>query len=316
MASTLESYFIYLKLEKGLSENTMKAYRRDLQKWSRFLSDAHIALEEAGTEHIRDFLVDLADQSLKARSQARLVSALKSYYHFLIFRDLRDDDPTELLETPRIGFKLPNVLSLDEVENIMNAVDLSGNAQGVDGHRNRAILEVLYGSGIRVSELVELKISECFLDEGYMKVEGKGSKQRLVPLSSQAVIQIRLWNEGRKLLNIKSGEQNYLFLNRYGSRLTRAMIFVIVRDVSIRAGIKRKISPHVFRHSFATHLLQNGANLRAIQQLLGHESITTTELYTHVDMSYLRKVINEHHPLYKYRPAAQDTAKKNELFSN
>lgn len=204
-------------------------------------------------------------------------------------------DPTELLESPKIGLYLPDVLSLTEIDDMIACIDLSSRL----GHRNKAIIETLYGSGVRVSELTGLKLSNIYADEGYMQVEGKGNKQRLVPVSPVALQQIGLWLADRKLLDIKKGNEDFLFLNNRGSRLTRAMIFEIVKQLSSLAGIRKPVSPHTFRHSFATHLLENGANLRVIQQLLGHESITTTELYTHMDMSYLRDTVLQYHPLYK-----------------
>ena len=293
--SILDEYHLYLKLEKSLSENTTMAYERDLSKLVDYLNDAHIKLEDAQMEHLRDFLIEISELGIHPRSQARVLSSIKSFYHFLIYRNIIEDDPTELLESPRIGLHLPEVLSLDEVDKIVAAIDLSK----AEGQRNKAILEVLYGSGLRVSELVNLKMSNLYLDEAYMLVEGKGSKQRLVPLSPQALKQIELWKIDRNALNIQKNNEDYLFLNRRGKQLTRAMIFEIVKSLSEKAGIEKNISPHTFRHSFATHLLENGANLRVIQQLLGHESITTTELYTHIDLSYLRQTILEFHPMNK-----------------
>ena len=213
----------------------------------------------------------------------------------MLFRSKRDDDPTELLESPKIGLRLPEVLAVDEIDKMIAAIDLSKP----EGQRNKTMLEVLYGSGLRVSELINLQISNLYLDEGYMLVEGKGSKQRLVPLSQLSINQILLWKMDRNALDIKKGHENFVFLNRRGMQLTRAMIFTIVKDLAELAGIRKKVSPHTFRHSFATHLLENGANLRAIQQLLGHESITTTELYTHIDIHFLKKTIMDCHPMLK-----------------
>ena len=289
----LDEYHLYLKLEKSLSENTTKAYERDLAKLIEYLNEARIKLENAQTEHLRDFLVEISNLDVHPRSQARILSGIKSFYHFLIYRNMRDDDPTELLESPKIGLHLPEVLSLVEVDKIIGAIDLSK----AEGQRNKAIVEVLYGSGLRVSELVNLKLSNVYLAEGYMLVEGKGNKQRLVPLSPQSIKQIEFWKIDRNLLQIQKDNEDYLFLNRRGKKLTRAMIFEIVKNFAERAGLQKNVSPHTFRHSFATHLLENGANLRAIQQLLGHESITTTELYTHIDINYLRQTILEFHPL-------------------
>jgi integrase/recombinase XerD len=222
------------------------------------------------------------------------LSSIKSYYNFLIYKNIISDDPTALLEAPKIGLRLPEVLTVQEIDEIIQAIDLSKP----EGHRNKAIIETLYGSGLRVSELVNLQISNIYTAEGYMLVLGKGSKQRLVPLSPESLKQIEIWLHDRNALNIKREDTDILFLNRRGGRLTRAMIFEIVKRLAVLAGIQKTVSPHTFRHSFATHLLENGANLRAIQQLLGHESITTTELYTHIDVHFLRETILKYHPLY------------------
>lgn len=290
-----EEYHLYLKLEKSLSNNTIDAYERDLLKLSHYLEEAHILAEEADTEVLRDFVIEIANLGIHPRSQARIISSIKSFYHFLIYKNKREDDPTELLESPKIGLKLPEVLSITEIDSIVAAIDLSKP----EGQRNKAIIETLYGSGLRVSELINLQLSKIYLNEGYMLVEGKGSKQRLVPLSEPSVKQIELWKIDRNLMNIQKGNEDILFLNRRGARLTRAMIFEIVKNLAALAGIRKNVSPHTFRHSFATHLLENGANLRAIQQLLGHESITTTELYTHIDVHFLRQTIMDFHPMNK-----------------
>jgi len=293
MLPILDEYHLYLKLEKGLSNNTIEAYESDLLKLSGYLSDAHIALETATNEQLRDFIIEISSLGIHPRSQARILSSIKSFYHFLIYKNILDNDPTELLESPKIGLRLPEVLSVNEIDDIVQAIDLSKP----EGQRNKAIIEVLYGSGLRVSELIGLQLSKLYIDEGYMLVEGKGSKQRLVPLSPQSIKQIGLWKIDRNTLKIKKGHEDSLFLNRRGSKLTRDMIFKIVKDLALLAGIRKNVSPHTFRHSFATHLLENGANLRAIQQLLGHESITTTELYTHIDVHYLRETILKCHPM-------------------
>ena len=297
MLPILDEYHLYLKLEKALSNNTIEAYESDLLKLSAYLMDAHTSLEEAETVHLRDFIIEISSLGIHPRSQARILSSVKSFYHFLIYRNLRGDDPTELLESPKIGLRLPEVLSVAEIDSIVQAIDLSK----AEGPRNKAIIEVLYGSGLRVSELIGLQMSKLYIDEGYMLVEGKGSKQRLVPLSPQSITQIGLWKIDRNALQIQKGHEDILFLNRRGATLTRAMIFTIVKDLTALAGIRKNVSPHTFRHSFATHLLENGANLRAIQQLLGHESITTTELYTHIDVHFLRKTILECHPMNKQK---------------
>ncbi|GAB1416459.1 site-specific tyrosine recombinase XerD [Paludibacter sp.] len=290
-----KEYYYYLKFEKGLSDNTVKAYENDLCKLSDYLDEAKIHLIDAEAKHLHDFIIEISSMGIHPRTQARILSGIKSYYGYLIYKNKREDDPTELLESPKIGLRLPEVLSVDEIDKIIGVIDLSKQ----EGSRNKTIIEVLYGSGIRVSELVNLKISNLNIDDGYMLVEGKGSKQRLVPLSPKSISQLRIWTIDRNMLNIKKGHEDFVFLNRRGAKLTRAMIFKLVKDYAELAGIKKNISPHTFRHSFATHLLENGANLRAIQQLLGHESITTSELYTHVDMRFLKKTIIDYHPLLK-----------------
>ncbi len=295
MSSVFEEYHLYLKLEKSLSGNTIAGYENDLRKLTDFLNDAHVKAEDANYEILRDFIVEISGMGIHPRSQARIISGIKSFYHFLLYKNRIEDDPTILLESPKIGLHLPEVLSLAEIDAIVDAIDLSKP----EGQRNKAIIEVLYGSGVRVSELIGLQISRLSLDEGFMLVEGKGSKQRLVPLSPKSVRQIELWKVDRNQLKIQKGNEDFLFLNRRGVQLTRAMIFTIVKDLTALAGIRKNVSPHTFRHSFATHLLENGANLRAIQQLLGHESITTTELYTHIDVNFLRKTILEFHPMNK-----------------
>jgi len=293
MDGVLREYLYYLKVEKGLSENSVAAYRRDIEKLHSFLKDAHIDLLTAEREHLSDFLIELSSLGIHARTQARILSGLKSFYRFLIYRDRRTDDPTELLGAPKIGLHLPEVLSLNEIDAMILAIDLSKP----EGQRNKTIIEMLYGSGLRVSELVNLKLSNLYTEEGYMLVEGKGSKQRLVPVSKKAQQELKRWYIDRNLLTIVKGQEDFVFLNRRGHQLTRAMIFTIIKQLAELAGIRKSVSPHTLRHSFATHLLENGANLRAIQQLLGHESITTTELYTHIDIHFLKKTIEEFHPL-------------------
>ena len=290
--SVLKKYHAYLVLEKSLSPNTVEAYERDILYFLNYLDDAHLDFLTIERVHLSDFMVELCEMGLQARSQARIVSGIKSFYRFLLYDECIKNDPTEMLEVPEIGFRLPEVLTVEEIDQIVCAIDLSKP----EGHRNRAIIETLYGSGLRVSELVGLKISNIYFEQKYMKVEGKGSKQRLVPISDEAEKQIKLWMLDRTLLPIKRGEEDYHFLNRRGGHLTRVMIFTIIKRLAAEVGIKKNISPHTFRHSFATHLLENGANLRAIQQLLGHESIMTTEIYTHVDVKLLRKEIISKHP--------------------
>jgi len=296
MLSLNDEYHLYLKLEKALSDNSIEAYERDLLKLETYLADLHVKAEDASNEILRDFIIEIASLGIHPRSQARVLSSIRSFYHFLIYKNKRDDDPTELLESPKTGLRLPEVLSVKEIDRIIEAIDLSK----AEGQRNKAIIETLYGSGLRVSELINLELSKIYFAEGYMLVEGKGSKQRLVPLSPQSIRQIELWKVDRNLLRVKKGSEDVLFLNRRGGKLTRAMIFTIVKELAAMAGIRKNVSPHTFRHSFATHLLENGANLRAIQQLLGHESITTTELYTHIDVHFLRETILEFHPLNKH----------------
>lgn len=293
MRSISDEYIYYLQFEKGLSAHSVDAYRNDLLKLESYLRDAGIQPVEAQHIHLKDFVIEISDLGVSPRTQARIISGIRSFYHFLLYKNLRDDDPTELLESPKTGLQLPEVLSLPEIDRIIASVDMSKP----EGHRNRAMLEVLYGSGVRVSELTGLLKSRLYSEEGYMLVEGKGSKQRLVPLSPAALKQIELWLTDRLQWPVQKGQEDFLFLNRRGSRLTRAMIFTMVRSLTEAAGIHKKVSPHTFRHSFATHLLENGANLRAIQQLLGHESITTTEIYTHIDIQFLKKTIEDCHPM-------------------
>lgn len=288
----LKKYHSFLLLEKSLSRNTIAAYERDLQKFLHYLSEAKIDYKSVNLEYLRDFLIDLSEVGIHPRSQARIVSGIKSFYKFLLYVDEIQNDPTDLLEIPKIGRYLPEVLSIEEINRIVAVIDLSK----LEGQRNRAIIETLYGSGIRVSELINLKISMINFDEDYMQVEGKGSKQRLVPISEEEKQQINLWLLDRNKLNIQKGHEDFLFLNRRGKKLTREMIFNIIKQLGQLAGIRKNISPHTFRHSFASHLLEGGANLRAIQQLLGHESILTTEIYTHMDMTYLRETILQFHP--------------------
>jgi integrase/recombinase XerD len=288
----LKKYNSFLLLEKSLSKNTIEAYEKDLEKLLVYLTDAKINYLEATVEHLRDFLIELNDLGITARSQARIISGVKSFYRFLQYEEHIEDDPTDLLEMPKLGKHLPEVLSVEEINLLIFAIDLSTN----EGQRNRAIIETLYGSGLRVSELIGLKLSNISFDEAYMKVEGKGNKQRLVPISEESLKQINLWLIDRNNLSIVKGHEDYLFLNRRGAQLTRVMIFTIIKRLSEAAGIKKNISPHTLRHSFATHLLEGGAHLRAIQQLLGHESILTTEIYTHMDLNFLRETVLQFHP--------------------
>ena len=288
----IENYYIYLRLEKGLSENTLSAYKRDISKLQSFLSKQNIELEAVDSDLLHQFVIWMAETRIKPRSQARILSGLRSFYHFLLHEDVIQSDPTTMIDMPNIGSRLPSVLTVEEIDRMIRVIDLSKP----DGQRNRAIIEVLYGCGLRVSELVNLKMSELYLDEQFLMVIGKGNKQRLVPISSVAIKEIEKYKFDRNQLPIKKGEEDVLFLNRLGHRLTRVMVFYIIKKHAGLAGITKQISPHTLRHSFATHLLEGGANLRVIQEMLGHESITTTEIYTHLDTDYLRSEIMSCHP--------------------
>lgn len=298
-ALIVRKYKQYLKLEKSLSPNTQDAYLTDLDKLLRFLEAEHIDLLGTTLEDLQRFAAGLHDIGIHPRSQARILSGVKSFFHFLVLADYLEGDPSELLEGPKIGFRLPEVLSVEEIDRIIDAIDLSTN----EGQRNRAILETLYSCGLRVSELCNLKISDLYFDEGFIRVEGKGSKQRLVPISPRAVKEITYWLQQRNTeWRIKKDFEDYLFLARWGNGISRIMVFHLIKELAEKAGIAKSISPHTFRHSFATHLLEGGANLRAIQSMLGHESIATTEIYTHIDRNKLRSEIIEHHPRsIKYR---------------
>ncbi len=285
-------YHAFLTLERGLSENTRICYMTDFDRLNNWLNDIGRDIVTATADNIQGFIVDLHQIGINPRSQARIISGLKSLYRYLKLENIIDSNPTLLLETPHIGRKLPEVLSVDEIDAMVNAIDM----QKAEGQRNRAIIETLYGCGLRVSELCDLRINNINFDEGLLMVIGKGDKQRLVPMSEVSIEQVKLWFDDRSRLNIKRGQESYVFLNRRGSRLTRMMIFYIVRDLAAMAGIRKTISPHTLRHSFATHLLEGGANLRAIQQMLGHESISTTEIYLHLDKSHLREEILRYHP--------------------
>ncbi len=288
----IKKYKQYLRLEKSLSPNTLTAYLTDLEKLLRFLEGEQVALFETTLEDLQHFAAGLHDIGIHPRSQARILSGIKSFFHFLMLADYIESDPSELLEGPKIGFKLPEVLTVEEIDRIIAAVDMDKN----EGQRNRAILETLYSCGLRVSELCNLKISDLYFEEGFIKVEGKGSKQRLVPISPRAIKEIEYWRIDRSQGRIKKGFEDFLFLARWGNGISRIMVYHLVQELAEKAGITKKISPHTFRHSFATHLLEGGANLRAIQSMLGHESIATTEIYTHIDRNMLRSEIIEHHP--------------------
>lgn len=292
--SYIKSYQSYLRIERGLSKNTIDNYTFDIERLCLFLDNNSISVSPIliNEETIQLFIYNVAKE-VNARSQARIISGLKSFFSYLLFEDYRTDNPLELIETPRIGRKLPDTLSIIDIDRLIAAVDLSTN----EGERNRAILETLYGCGLRVSELVSLKISDLFFEEGFVKITGKGNKQRFVPIGSYTQNYIEIYkNHVRTHLNIQKGHEDTLFLNRRGRQLTRAMIFTIIKDLAIKIDLNKVISPHTFRHSFATHLLENGADLRSIQLMLGHESITTTEIYVHLDRKHLSEIMNSFHP--------------------
>ena len=287
-----KEYHAYLKLEKGLSANSVEAYERDYQRLKTYM-DAHgVDVVRASFDDLQAFVFDTFKDVASVRTQARLIAGIHSFYRFLLYHHYIEQDPSELLETPKKELHLPDVLSLNEIARMIAQIDMSKS----ESHRNRAIIEMLYGSGLRVSELVNLRLSEIYLKEGYMRITGKGSKQRLVPISPVAAEWFGYWLQDRNALDVKAEAIDIAFLNRRGGQLTRAMIFTIIKTLARAAGIQKTISPHTLRHSFATHLLQNGADLRIIQQLLGHESISTTEIYTHVDIRDLREAVLKYHP--------------------
>lgn len=295
--AALEDYITYLRLERGLSENSISSYAYDIKAFIKYIEafSPQLTPENCAKEDTQAFVYQLSQQ-VNARSQARQISGLKSFFNFLIFEGYREDSPMDLIEAPKVGRKLPDVLTLVEIDKMLSSIDLSTSL----GYRNIAILETLYGSGLRVSELIELKISDLLFDEDLVLVTGKGNKQRLVPLGKICAHKLRIYiEEIRVHLAIKKGFQDIVFLNQNGRQLTRAMIFTIVRRVAADAGINKKVSPHTFRHSFATHLLENGADLRSIQLMMGHENITTTEVYMHVDTQHLSKSLQAFHPRNK-----------------
>ncbi|WP_038534301.1 site-specific tyrosine recombinase XerD [Barnesiella viscericola] len=288
----LKRFGRYLKLERGLSANTVEGYTGDVEKLVDFIQAEELDWSRVTGDDLHRFVCTLQDLGIGARSQARIISGIKSFFGFLKVEKVIDEDPSELIETPKLGVKLPDVLTVDEVDQLVALFDLSRP----EDRRNRAIIETLYGCGLRVSELVGLRISDLYLSDGYIIVEGKGEKRRLVPISQNAIREIALYMDDRQQLDIKRGSEDILFLNRRGAKLTRVMVFYIVKRACEKCGIRKNVSPHTLRHTFATHLLEGGANLRAIQQMLGHESITTTELYTHLDRQFLRQEILQHHP--------------------
>jgi len=297
--SVTQRYFIFLRLEKSLLDNTFEAYKHDLEILEKFLGDKKINYKKVKLENLQELAAEIDKFCKKeiccARSQARIISGIKLFYKFCVIEKIIKNSPAELLEQPKLPLHLPEVLSVEEIEKIIAAIDLSQPM----GHRNVAIIETLYGSGLRVSELVSIRLSDIYFDEKYMKITGKGSKQRLVPLSDKTIEQINFWLKERNLITIKPKHEDFLFLNRRGSQMSRVMVFYIIKKLAKDTGISKKISPHTFRHSFATHLLEGGANLRAIQQLLGHSSIITTEIYTHLSMDFLREEIINYHPRNK-----------------
>jgi integrase/recombinase XerD len=291
--SILRRYNQYLQLEKSLSPNTLEAYQNDLNHLLEFLQEKNLCYKNVTIEDLQHFCAVLIDLGISARSLARTLSGLRSFYRFLLLEGEVENDPTELLEGPKISRHIPDVLTVEEIDRMISCIDLSKQ----EAQRNRAILEVLYSCGLRVSELCQLKLSSLYLDEGFIRVEGKGNKERLVPISEKAIKELNFWFSERVHIPIKPGNEDYVFVSfRRGGALTRVMVFYIIKELAERAGIHKSISPHTFRHSFATHLLEGGANLRAIQSMLGHESIGTTEIYTHIDTARIREEILNHHP--------------------
>ena len=290
----IKEYKIYLKIERGLSKNTIDSYTKDLEKLCLFLKENNISISPIAidTDIVKQFIYEVA-KNLNPRSQARIISGLRSFFDYLVFEEYRNTNPTDLLETPKIGTKLPDTLSQGEIDALIDAIDLSHP----QGERNRTIFEIIYSCGLRVSEAITIKNSDLFFEEGFIRVLGKGKKERYVPIHESAQRYITMYQKSiRSHIFPQKGFEDTLFLNRRGKGLSRQMIFMILKDLAIKIDLKKKISPHTLRHSFATHLLQNGADLRAIQQMLGHESITTTEVYVHVDKSYLKQVVETFHP--------------------
>ena len=291
----LSKYKVYLRLEKSLSDNTVSAYLADISKLFQFLEDEQIHPLDVTLDNLETFSANLRDLGIQPRSQARILSGIRSFYHYLILEDYLQADPSELLESPQIGLHLPEILTLEEIDALIESIDLSTK----EGQRNRTILETLYSCGLRVSELCNLKLSDLYLEEGFIKVDGKGSKQRLIPISPRAIRELQLYFIDRNQISIKKSYEDYVFISKWGKNISRITVFHIIKTLAEAISLKKTISPHTFRHSFATHLLEGGANLRAIQCMLGHESIGTTEIYTHIDKNRLRSEIIEHHPRNK-----------------
>jgi len=290
---SIKGFKSYLQIERSLSDNSVQAYIRDVKKFANYAILIELSELNVTRIDISNFLAQINQEDISARSQARIISGIKAFYKYLIMEDYLKINPTELIESPKIGLKLPDTLSLIEIDKLIAAVDLSNK----QGERNRAILETLYSCGLRVSELVNLQLSNIHFKEGYLKVTGKGDKERLSPIGGRAIKYLTIYiNEVRNHQEIKKGNEDFVFLNNRGAKLTRVMIFLIIQKLTERIGLKKKISPHTFRHSFATHLIEGGADLRAVQEMLGHESITTTEIYTHLDNEYLRSNIIQFHP--------------------
>lgn len=297
LSAILRRYYQYLKLEKSYSDNTVQAYQRDFQKFADFALAENVDILSPTLDDFHRFSAQLIDLGINPLSLSRILSGVRSFYHFLVMNGEINDDPTELLEFPQRPQHFPDVLTTDEVDRILSVIDLSQT----EGQRNRTIIEVLFSCGLRVSELCNLKLSDLYLDEGFLSVFGKGSKQRLVPISDRAIHELRLYFRDRNLIDIKPGYEDYVFVSRLRKKnLSRIMVFHMIKELVELAGIKKTVSPHTFRHSFATCLLEGGANLRAIQAMLGHESISTTQIYMHIDTSHLRQELLEHHPRYKY----------------
>ena len=292
---TTKQFGEYLKLEKSLSKHSVEAYLRDVSKLTDFLElkGLKVTPQQVTPAQIREFLEWVAELGMTPHSQARTLSGIRAFYKFMIMEDMLQTDPTDTIEAPKLSRKLPDTLNYHEIEQLLSAIDMSTP----EGTRNRAMLETLYSSGLRVSELLDLRLSNLYEDMGFLKVAGKGDKERLVPIGRDALKHIKLYKEGvRCHLNIKKGHEDIIFLNRRGAQMTRVMVFTIIKDLAAKAGIQKTVSPHTFRHSFATHLIEGGADLRAVQEMLGHESITTTEIYTHLDRDYLKQVIKDYHP--------------------
>lgn len=291
---TIKEFINFLKLERALSHNSIEAYRNDIKKFIQYLEAKRLSLlpDQIETDHLQNFIHWINELGISPRSQSRVISGIKAFFRYLLIENYIQQDPTELIEAPKIGRDLPKVLSVDEINKLIEAIDLSQ----AEGQRNKAIVETLYSCGLRVTELINLKLSNLYFNEGFIRIIGKGNKERLIPISNIAMKEIKYYLEDRNKLNINPEHEDILFLNRRGKQLTRVMVFTIIKRLAQKANLKKDISPHTLRHSFATHLIEGGADLRAIQEMLGHESIMTTEIYTHLDRKYLRETIIEHHP--------------------